>query len=129
MHLPLGQQKLLKMTDKIVLVSIPVDDLHNLIAEAVATGLKFHKPQPTQQTDNTVGDAEFLTKKQAAKLLACSTSTIDNYARAQKLSRNYIGKTVRFKRAEVLELTTGTSWSADAARERLDRKHSLIIKK
>ncbi len=117
------------MENQIVLMSVPKDELKVLIMEAVNTCLKFHKPQPTQQSDTTADHADFLTKKQAAKLLACSSSTIDNYARAGKLSRNYIGKTVRFKRVEVLELTTGTSWSADATRERLDKKHSLTTKK
>jgi|GEM_PF-2738860 len=45
-----------------------------------------------------------LTKKEAAALLSVSTSTVDNYARAGRLTRHYIGKSVRFERREVLGL-------------------------
>ena len=51
---------------------------------------------------------QLITKQQAARLLACCTSTIDNHARAGRIKRHYIGKgerkIVRFERSQVLAL-------------------------
>jgi excisionase family DNA binding protein len=58
-------------------------DLQTLIIDCMAAALKHHE---------------------AAALLSCSRSTIDNAARAGKLRRHYIGKAVRFTRGEVLAL-------------------------
>lgn len=63
------------------------------------------KPMPESKADNT-GD-EFLSKRMVAKMLNCSTSTVDNWRRGGKLKPYYLGmrgKAVRFKRAEVLAL-------------------------
>jgi excisionase family DNA binding protein len=45
-----------------------------------------------------------ITKKDAARLLSVCPSTIDNAARAGKLKRHYVGKSVRFERDQVLAL-------------------------
>ena len=51
---------------------------------------------------------EFVDKKTAAKMLACSPGTIDNMARSGRLGRYYVGnKAVRFKSADVLSLAKG----------------------
>lgn len=54
-------------------------------------------------------DSPFLTRKEAAKLLRCSTTTIDNYRRSGKLTRARLGgnqgRKVLFLRDEVLKLT------------------------
>ncbi len=50
------------------------------------------------------GLAPLITKKEAAKLLNCSQGTIDNYARAGRIDRKYIGKSVRFDRDQILGL-------------------------
>ena len=61
-----------------------------------------------RQDDNPAEPGQLITKQQAARLLACCASTIDNYARAGRLKRHYIGKgerkIVRFERAQVLAL-------------------------
>lgn len=72
------------------------------IAEAQANA---PAPEP-----GPAGDG-LLTKKQAAGLLAVSCSTVDNYARAGRLTRHYIGKSVRFARGEVLGLASGKRYS------------------
>ena len=57
----------------------------------------FEIPQPDPEQDF------YITKKEAAKLWGCCTSTIDNYRRAGILKRYRIGSAVRFKRSELLE--------------------------
>lgn len=61
----------------------------------------FPKGLSTAPADNDDG---LITKKEAAKLLSCSTSTIDNYRRSGKLKKYNVGTSVRFKKSEVLEL-------------------------
>jgi excisionase family DNA binding protein len=60
-----------------------------------------------QRTEGTrPGEAvgHYVSKRQAARMLDCSPSTIDNHARAGRLTRYYVGKAVRFDRAQVLSL-------------------------
>ena len=79
-------------------------DIESLIIDCMKVVIKHHLPK---QESLLLKESElFLTKKQAAKKLNCSTSTIDNYARAGKVMRYYLGKTVRFKLDEVLALAT-----------------------
>jgi excisionase family DNA binding protein len=53
-------------------------------------------------------DSPFLTRKEAAKLLRCSATTIDNYRRSGKLTRARLGgnegRKVLFLRDDVLKL-------------------------
>lgn len=53
---------------------------------------------------NTHDELIHMTKKEAARLLSVCPSTIDNAARAGKLIRHYVGKSVRFEREQVLAL-------------------------
>jgi excisionase family DNA binding protein len=57
-----------------------------------------------QVKEQPKNDEDLLTKKEAAIFLKCSTSTIDNYARSGILTRFYLGRSVRFKRKELLQL-------------------------
>lgn len=78
-------------------------DLQMMILDCLATALKHHAPAaPTAPAAPATDD--LLTKAEAAALLSCSRSTIDNAARAGRLRRHYIGKSVRFTRGEVLAL-------------------------
>lgn len=64
----------------------------------------------TQRTEGSrPGEAvgHYVSKRHAARLLDCSPSTIDNHARAGRLTRHYVGKAVRFDRAQVLSLAGG----------------------
>jgi len=85
------------------LVVIDRNDLEQIIQETVQNALERfaeNAPAPTV-------DAPFIDKREAARLIGVCTSTIDNAARAGKLKRHYIGKSVRFDRAHVLALAGG----------------------
>lgn len=88
---------------KAELVIMTRNEVENLVLDCLDTALKRFAP-PTQNTPIPPADDDFLTKGEAAALLSCSRSTIDNAARAGKLRRHYIGKAVRFKRGEVAAL-------------------------
>lgn len=57
-----------------------------------------------KQKNQEPNQDKLINKKEAANLLGCSTSTIDNYARRGDLPRYRIGSAVRFKPSEVLAL-------------------------
>lgn len=93
--------------EKMVLTTLTSDELHALIIDSVNACLKRHatRSQP-RQPDDEPGEASqtYVSKRQAARLLDCCTSTIDNHARAGHLTRHYVGKSVRFDRQQVLAL-------------------------
>ena len=89
------------------LIIITAEELETIFDARLKAALERYTPQPKQrQPDETPGEAgqAFVSKKQAARLLSCSPSTIDNHARAGHLTRHYIGKAVRFDRQQVLAL-------------------------
>jgi len=90
---------------EVVVTTLTRQDFEALVIDCMKIVVKHHLPrqEPAAQKPGPAGEG-LLTKKQAAALLACSTSTVDNYARAGKLKRHYIGKSVRFKREDVLSL-------------------------
>lgn len=91
----------------LVLTTLTRDELQALVIDSVKVCLKHHAAQtPARRDDTPAEDGQaFLSKKQAARLLSCSPSTIDNHARAGRLARHYVGgKSVRFDRQQVLSL-------------------------
>lgn len=89
----------------IVVTTLSPHELRALITDCIEACLKKHfdrLPKP-EQSKMDLGDA-YISKKQAAVLLSCCASTIDNYARAKTLTRYYVGKSVRFDRKQVLSL-------------------------
>ena len=88
--------------ERLLLTSLTPDELRQLIVESVRHCLKTETPIQ----DSVPGQAAppHVSKKEAARLLSCSTSSIANFARAGKLKRFYVGKSVRFERREVLGL-------------------------
>jgi excisionase family DNA binding protein len=84
-----------------------LDELADLIAARVAERLP--KPQPAQQAAQP---AEYLTTKQAAKLLACGTSTLELW-RSKGKGPAYVkvGSAIRYSRAEL------ETWIAAHARK------------
>ncbi len=78
-------------------------DLEQIIEDRVRYCLLTYSPEQPVQTERADND-QLLTKKQAADLIGVCTSTIDNNARAGKLIRRYVGKSVRFRRDDVLNL-------------------------
>ena len=95
--------KILTMPQETVLTSLTVNELENLIIDSVNACLKVHTPQPQPAPPATPDDPErLISKKEAARLLGCSQSTIDNYRRVGRLKSVKLGKSVRFRRGDVL---------------------------
>ena len=90
--------------NELLVTTLTRQDLEALVIDCVKVVMKNHQPAGVEPPIPGPGEPEFLTKRQAAQKLGCSTSTIDNAARAGKLTRHYIGKTVRFRLEEVLAL-------------------------
>jgi excisionase family DNA binding protein len=86
------------------LVLTTAEELTRLIEQATTRGVEAG----LKRFDTTTApDEEYLSKSKSARLLGVSTSTIDNYVRQGKLRKYpFTGKTVRFKRAELLALIT-----------------------
>jgi excisionase family DNA binding protein len=78
-------------------------DLENIIEDRVRYCLLTYSPEKSAQAVPTDTE-QLLTKRQAADLIGVCTSTIDNNARAGKLTRRYVGRSVRFRRDDVLSL-------------------------
>src|SRR5690349_3176284 len=93
--------------ENVVFTQLSIPEFRKIIQQELE---QFHKEKATlnkplpDDVPAAAGQA-FVSKKQAAQLLSCSTSTIDNHARNGKLTRHYVGqKSVRFDRLQVLEL-------------------------
>lgn len=87
-----------------VITSLSYEELKTLISEALRGELKQVAPPPRLEDTPGPDGGAYVNKRQAARLLSCSPSTIDNHARAGSLTRHYVGKAVRFDRQEVLNL-------------------------
>lgn len=90
----------------LVLTTLTRDELQALVIDSVKVCLKNHSAQQPARRDDVPGQAaaNYVTKREAARLISVCVSTIDNAARAGKIKRHYVGKSVRFLRSEVLEL-------------------------
>ena len=88
------------------LVVITAEELESIFDARLKVALKELAVQTPRHRENEPGQAgpNYVSKREAARLISVCTSTIDNAARAGKLKRNYIGKSVRFLRTEVLAL-------------------------
>jgi excisionase family DNA binding protein len=93
------------MREEVVLISMPINQLENLIIDSVNACLKIANRAKEPERKQYDPD-QLLRKSDAAKLLNCSHSTIDNYARAGVLKRHYVGRAVRFKRSDVLGIVS-----------------------
>ena len=85
---------------ELVLISIPESTIKNIVEQAVLKAFENHQPPTLTSSEPD----PYLTKKEAAKFLSCSVSTIDNYRRAGTLKRYNFGSSVRFKRSELLQM-------------------------
>lgn len=92
------------------LVVIPPDELEAIIDARLRIILKGFFENNQGLPDNVPGQAAspYVTKKEAAGVLRCSPGTVSNLARAGKLKRLYVGKSLRFSRSEVLNLARAT---------------------
>lgn len=85
------------MSNEIVLLSIPKDELETLIINSVNACLKFHLPKQ----EEAAALPELLTRKQVAEYLSISLTTVDTLARDGILKKHFVGGSPRFKRNEV----------------------------
>lgn len=100
-----ASQKNVTMPEQTVLISLTVNELENLIIDCVNACLKVHNQQPQPAAPTTPDDPDrLINKKEAASLLGCSQSTIDNFRRRGTLKSTKLGKAVRFRRSDVLAL-------------------------
>jgi len=87
----------------VVFTQLSIPEVRNLLREELESFFKTEK-----ETKQPEPQPEYITKKEAAKLLKCSIATIDNYRRNGKLKRyNHLGQIVWFKRSEVLGVSSG----------------------
>jgi len=93
------------MTD-IVFTALTKQELEAMFDKRLELAFQRHAAQQPAKREVEPGEAgqTYVSKRQAARLLDCSPSTVDNAARAGKLRRHYVGKSVRFLRSEVLGL-------------------------
>lgn len=89
------------------LIVITTEELESIFDTRLKVALeRYPPPSKRSQPEDDTGEAGqvFVSKRAAAKILDCCTSSVDNAARAGKLRRHYFGKSVRFLRSEVLAL-------------------------
>ena len=92
---------------RLTLTQLTEEELTDLVRAEVARQLE-ERPEANPAPGPAEDPNQLMNKKEAADLLSVSPSTIDNHARAGKLTRHYIGKSVRFRREEVLTLAKPT---------------------
>lgn len=92
------------MSNEIILVSLPKDELQTLIIDSVNTCLKFHLSKLEGKDELP----ELLTRQQVAEYLSISLTTVDTLARDGILKKHYIAGNPRFKREEVR--TVADTW-------------------
>ncbi len=78
-------------------------ELETLVIDCVKVCLTTSAPPPRHE-DAPSEDGRLISKKSAAHLLSCSNGTIDNFRRSGRLRPFYVGRSVKFDRAEVLGL-------------------------
>ena len=84
----------------LILSGFDKSELEQIIKDCVNACLKAN--ERGQAKEQPKDENELLTKQEAAKLLKVSVSTIENYGRSGMLEKHYIGRSVRFKRKDVL---------------------------
>lgn len=88
------------------LIVITAEELETIFDARLRVALKDFTAQTPRYPDTAPGKAAppYVSKKEAGRLLGVCVSSVDNAARAGKLKRHYVGKSVRFDRSEVLAL-------------------------
>jgi len=88
--------------ERTLFTNLSPDELRQIIVESVQHCLKVAPPKP----ETVPGQAAppYVSKKEAARLLGVCVSSVDNAARRGDLTRQYVGKAVRFDRQQVLQL-------------------------
>ena len=85
------------MTDKIILTSIGVDELKSIIGDSISAELKRQLPF----TDLKGHSERLLGRKETAKLLNVSTSSLLIYVKQGRIKAHKIGRRVLFKQSDI----------------------------
>jgi hypothetical protein len=90
----------------LILTALTRDDLEAFFDHRLDLAFQRHSEKVPRHPDTAPGQAAppYVSKKEAARLLGVCASSVDNAARRGDLTRNYVGKAVRFDRAQVLNL-------------------------
>jgi len=88
-----------------LVVTLTRDELQDLVINSVKAVLA-NQPAHREPVPDEAAPL-YVSKKEAARLISVCPSTIDNAARAGRLRRHYVGKSVRFERSQVLGLAKG----------------------
>jgi predicted DNA-binding transcriptional regulator AlpA len=82
--------------DKVTLISITVDELKELIREAVREELSAREQKP---------DEKMLSINEVCKMFhpSVTRATVHNWSKRGLLKKYYIGRSVRFKYSEIME--------------------------
>jgi excisionase family DNA binding protein len=81
-------------------------EIEALIQKVSAATLKAFREEIALDEDGKPRDSggEFVDKRGAAKILKCSTGTVDGFARSGRLKKSFVGRSVRFLRSDVLAI-------------------------
>ena len=80
----------------LILTSIPIDELQAAISEAVK--LEFERHNNTQPS---LEEAEFITRKETAQILGVSLVTLNEWTKTGTIQGYRIGSRVRYKKDEI----------------------------
>ena len=87
------------INDNSLLIILSEDRLRSIITDAVKQAFS---EIPQSQT-SVYDENELLTRKAAAEWCKISQSTIDNYRRSGLIAAHRLGKSVRYKRGELMK--------------------------
>lgn len=84
------------------MITIPLEELMDLIQTAIRNELHFLKPPSSKK------DTEFITRRDTAELLNVSLPTLDKWSKDGLLTAHRISKTnsIRYNKSEVLSSIT-----------------------
>lgn len=89
-----------------LILQITSDELYNIVYQSSKKAVNELLEEKNNSPESAI-DAEykekFITKKEVAAIASVSTSTVDNWARAGKITRHYFGASVRFFQPELME--------------------------
>lgn len=84
------------MNNSIIFQDVTLDDLKDVIREAITSELQKSKPEiPTNST------IKYLTRKETAKLLCVSLTTLYNLTKTGAINAHRIGKRVLYSQDEI----------------------------
>ena len=88
------------MIDKVVLLSIPIEELKEIIGQVVEEKLREFSSNLSRKTPP---EKEFLTRQEVCQMLQVNSVTLWRYAREGRLKQHRVGRKVFFLAEEVRE--------------------------